>query len=309
MGLPKRDSVFWAPGRMGDRKNREVPRMGSGKVDGYFWITVTMNEIIQFIIQHGYVVLFIMVLADQMGIPMPATPMLLAAGALAGMGSISFIWALVLGVIASLMANILWYGVGRYKGGSVLSLLCQISLNPDSCIRDTAVFFSRHGARSLLVAKFIPGLSTITPPLAGVFRMKLGSFLIYNSLGAGIWVGTMIGLGYVFSHQIEVLADYSLRMGALVGAVLIGGLAVYIVWKIAQRRKFIRHFMMARILPEELKMKMDSGEEVLILDVRHALEFLSDPQMIPGALPFPLEQLNDQHGQIPRDREVIVYCN
>jgi rhodanese-related sulfurtransferase len=84
---------------------------------------------------------------------------------------------------------------------------------------------------------------------------------------------------------------------------------VYIVWKIAQRRKFIRHFMMARILPEELKMKMDSGEEVLILDVRHALEFLSDPQMIPGALPFPLEQLNDQHGQIPRDREVIVYCN
>jgi membrane protein DedA with SNARE-associated domain len=268
-----------------------------------------MNEVVQFITQHGYSLVFLSVLADQAGVPVPAAPMLLAAGALAGQGWIHFLPAFLLGVVAALASNVFWYWIGRTKGASVLSLLCRISLNPDSCVRNTAALFSRYGARSLLVAKFIPGLNTIAPPLAGIVRMPFAPFLVYDGLGAGVWVGVMIGLGYAFSQQIEVLAESALRMGFILVLVLVGGLAAFISWKYAQRYKFLRQIFTARISPVELKEKMARGEELAIFDVRHSLEFQADPQMIPGAAYFPLEKWKEEDYSLLRDKEVIVYCN
>jgi membrane protein DedA with SNARE-associated domain len=268
-----------------------------------------MSELLQFLIRHGYTVLFVWVLAEQVGAPVPAAPLLLAAGVLAGEGSLHFTLAFVLAVAASLISDSLWYLIGRLKGGSVLSLLCKISLKPDSCIRRTSDLFYHHGARSLLLAKFIPGLSTIAPPLAGVFRMSLWRFFLYDGLGACLWVGSFMGLGYLFSGQIEEVAAYAMKMGTTLTGLVFGGLAAYIIWKYVQRQRFLRHLRIARITPEELKRKFDAGEEVMVVDVRHPFEFAAEPQTIPGALYLSLEDLDQEHSKIPRDKDVVLYCN
>jgi len=268
-----------------------------------------MNEIIEFVTQHGYFLVFLFVLADQIGAPIPASPMLLAAGALAGQGWIHFLPAFLLGVAAALASNLIWYWIGKSRGGSVLTLLCRISLNADSCVRNTSNLLSRYGAPSLLVAKFIPGLNTIAPPLAGIIRMPLAAFLIYDSLGAVIWVGVMIGAGYAFSHQLEVLAESAVRMGFILVLVLIGGLAAFISWKYAQRYHFLRQMITARISPSDLKEKIDRGEELAIFDVRHALEFQANPQIIPGAVHFSPEKWKEEDYSPLRSKEVIVYCD
>jgi len=268
-----------------------------------------MQEFIQFMGKHGDSVLFFWVFAGQFGIPLPAAPLLLAVGALAGEGWMNLHRALAWGIIASVVANIFSYWIGLRQGIAVLSLICRISFNPDSCVRKTSSLFSRYGVSSILIARFIPGFNTIAPPLAGVFRMNFFSFLLYDILGGGIWVGAFVGLGYLFRDQIEDLILYAQGMGVFLAVILIGILAIFLFWKYSQRRKFFREALMAHITPEELKGKLDSGEEVVIIDVRHLMEFQADPRTLPGAFYLPLEQLDKGYQRIPRDREVIVYCN
>jgi membrane protein DedA with SNARE-associated domain len=214
-----------------------------------------------------------------------------------------------LSAIAALLGDLFWYLIGRQKGGPVLSLLCRISLNADSCVRRTLDIFSRHGARTLLVAKFIPGINTVAPSMAGVFHMHPLRFFLFDGLGVCFWVVLFSGLGYLFSDQLEEIAYRALRLGTFLLVVLVGGLAAYIIVKYSQRRRFLRHLRIARITPEELKSKLDAGEDLMILDVRHSVEFKADPQTIPGALFWPLEELEKGQPPIPSDREVILYCN
>ncbi len=268
-----------------------------------------MNEVIQFLIQHSYAVLFVWVLAEQIGMPMPAAPMLLAAGALAGRGLLHFTLAFILAVLACLISDLLWYQIGRRKGASVLSLLCRISLNPDSCVRRTVDLFYRYGARSLLLAKFLPGLGTVTPTLAGTFRMNGLRFFFYDGLGACFWVGSFLGLGYLLSDQIEEVAIHAARLGTSLVGLVLGILTAFIFWKFNQRQRFLHHLRIARITPEELKKKLDAGEEVMVLDVRHPLEFAADPRTIPGAFYVRLEELDKEDTRIPRDRDVVIYCS
>ncbi len=267
-----------------------------------------MNETFQFLLQYGYAVIFVTVLAEQIGVPVPSTPVLLAVGALAGLGQLNLAVVMTLAVVASLLGDLLWYQLGRRRGSRVLSWLCRISLEPDSCVRRTENMFARHGARSLLVAKFIPGLSTVAPPLAGIFQMRLARFLLFDSLGSFFWVGAFAGLGYLFSDQFEQIAAYAARLGAWLGLILGGGLIAYLVWKFVHRQRFIRNLRIARITPEELKRKLDAGEEVVIVDLRHSLDFEADPRTIPGALHLAAEELEEHHQDIPRDRDIILYC-
>jgi membrane protein DedA with SNARE-associated domain len=269
-----------------------------------------MKGVIPFLIQHGYAIVFIWVFGEQIGLPVPATPMLLAAGALAGEGQLNFAIALGVAALGALLSDVLWYLIGRYRGGSVLSWICKVSLTPDSCIRHTEEIFSRHGPRSLLVAKFIPGLNTAAPSLAGIFHMPLARFFLFDCLGVFFWAGAFVGLGYVFSNQIEQIAIYALRLGTSLILVILGGLAAYILWKYLDRRQFLKRLYMARVTPEELKQKLDGGEDLTIFDMRHSYEFEADPQTIPGAVHLSLERLEKGDlSIIPRDREVILYCN
>ncbi len=269
---------------------------------------LTVDEAIQFLVRQGYTVLFVWVLVEQIGLPLPAIPLLLAAGALAGAGRLNIAIAIGVAVLAALLSDIVWYQIGRHRGSRVLQLLCRISLEPDWCVRRTEDVFARHGARSLLVAKFIPGLNTVAPPLAGIFRMRLPRFLLFDSLGALLWAGGFAGLGYLFSQQLERVAASALRLGTSLVSVLVGGLAAYIIWKYVQRQRFLRQLRIARISPEELKRKLDAGEDVVIVDLRHSLDFQAKPHTIPGALRLPVEELEQRHHEIPSNRDIVLYC-
>jgi membrane protein DedA with SNARE-associated domain len=267
-----------------------------------------MNEAISFLIRHGYSVIFLWVFAEKVGLPLPTAPVLLAAGVLAGEGRLQLAAALLLAVLAALLGDQIWYQVGRFRGSRVLALACRVSLDPDSCVRQAKNLFARHGARSLLVAKFVPGLNITTSPLAGMFRMPLRRFLLFDGLGIFLWAGFYTGLGFLFSHRIEQLFSRGNGLGpwvTFIGPAAMGG---YIVWKYIQRRRFLRRLFMTRISPEELKEKIDAGEDVLILDVRHVLEFEALPQIIAGAFHLPMEEIDKTAFQIPRDREVVLCC-
>lgn len=267
-----------------------------------------MDEAFQFLIRHGYSVLFVWVLAEQLGLPLPATPLLLAAGALAGSGQMNVWLAIALAVFASLLGDLSWYQFGRVRGGKVLNLLCRISLEPDSCVRKTESAFVRHGARSLLIAKFVPGLNTMAPPLAGIIGMRLGRFLIFDALGALLYLGSFVVLGYAFSSQLEQVAARVAGLGFSLLVILGGALGAYIGWKYVQRRRFIRSLRIARITPDELKSKIDAGEEVVIVDLRGSLDFDAAPQTIRGAIRMAPDKVEEGHMQIPRDREIVLFC-
>jgi membrane protein DedA with SNARE-associated domain len=270
---------------------------------------LSLEQAADFLIRHGYVLLFGWVLLEQMGLPIPAVPLLIAAGALAGAGKMNLTFAVALAFIAVILADLFWYSLGRYRGGRILKLLCRISLEPDSCVRRTENLFVRHGALSLLVAKFVPGLNTAAPSLAGIFRMPVRRFLIFDSLGGLFWVITFTSLGVIFSDQLEQIAVRALSWGGWAIAVLAGSLAAYILWKFIQRRRFLRRLRIARITPKELMDKLTAGENISIVDLRQPMDIEAFPQMIPGALRIAMEEIEDRHGEIPRDRDVVLYCS
>ena len=267
-----------------------------------------MNDAVRFLLHHPYLVLTGWVFIEQAGLPIPSIPLLMAAGVLAGMHQVNAALAIGLAVGACMAADILWYEIGRTRGAKVLNLLCRISLEPDSCVRRTESLFAARGARSLLFAKFLPGLGTAAPPLAGMIGMKIRRFLVYDAAGAFLWAGGFIGLGYLFRKQLDLVARYATGLGAGLFVMLAGSLGAYICWKFIQRQRFLRKLRIARITPEELKAELDAGEDVMVVDLRHSLDFEADPQRIPGALHITSEEFDQRHQEIPRDRDIILYC-
>ena len=194
-------------------------------------MVATVNGTLQFAVEHGYAVLFVWVFAEQIGIPVPSIPFLLAVGALAGAGRLNFALALALGASAALLADLVWYYAGRRRGPRVLRVLCRLSFEPEACVRNTEKMFTEHGARSLLVAKFIPGLNLVAAPLAGLIRMPVLRFSLFDALGALLWMGSYAGLGYLFSEQLEQGAAYALRLNSALLLVLIGSVLAFMAWK------------------------------------------------------------------------------
>src|SRR5882762_8548041 len=267
-----------------------------------------MHRTVEFLLQHGYSLLLAWVFAEQIGLPVPSMPLLLAAGALAGSGHLSLFASLVYVVFAALAADSIWYYLGRHKGIRVLQLLCKISLEPDSCVRRTEGVFAKRGARSLLIAKFVPGLGTVAPPLAGVFHMRARRFLLYDALGTILWAGSFLGLGYVFSGEIERVAEHLENLGSGLLVLVLGAFTTYIAYKFLARQRFLRELRIARITVEELKQKIDAGEELVIVDLRHSVDFEAEPETIPGAFRMDAKELEENNDRLPRDREVILYC-
>jgi membrane protein DedA with SNARE-associated domain len=267
-----------------------------------------MDKAIIFLVSHGYLVLTAWVFAEQFGFPISSVPLLMAAGALAAAGKLGLAGITIFPIAASLLADSIWYEIGRFKGSSVLNLLCRISLEPDSCVRNTENLFARQGSNALVVAKYVPGLSTVAPPLAGMFGMRVASFLLYDGAGALAYIGGFVGLGYVFSHQLERVAEIALNLGTGLVVLLVASLVLYIAWKYLQRRRFLRKLRISRITPEELKRKIDAGEDVVVVDLRHSMDFASNPTTIPGAVFLPSEDFEKRYKEIPRDRELILFC-
>jgi membrane protein DedA with SNARE-associated domain len=267
-----------------------------------------MTEIINFLLQHGYLVLFIAVVLEQFGIPVPSAPVLLAAGALAAHEHLNYGAVCLLSVAGALIGDLVWYEMGRRRGRKVLQFICRISLEPDSCVRSTEKIFARFGNRALLLAKFVPALGVAAPPMAGLLRMSLIRFLIYDTAGSALWVLVFTGIGLTFSSQIEEVALLLARLGIWALIVTLAPLAGYIIWKYIQRRRFLGRLQVTRIAPEEVMRKMSAGEKLYIVDLRHKLGIQADDVRLPGAIHIEPEEIEQRHREIPTDRDVVFYC-
>jgi membrane protein DedA with SNARE-associated domain/rhodanese-related sulfurtransferase len=248
------------------------------------------------------------VLANQLGLPVPVIPTLIVAGAWAAQGTISPAALFVGAIVACVSADSVWFLAGRVYGNGVMKLLCRISLTPDSCVSDTQSRFERWGSNALLVAKFVPGLALIAPPLAGATKMGWLRFIVFSTLGSAAWVGVAVMGGMLFRHQIEQvmprLADFGVAAASTIGALLVA----YIGYKWWERRRFYSLLRMARIDAEELYRSMGAGRAPLIVDVRSATALTLDPRRIPGALHVPLLEVEQHLRDLPRDREIVAYC-
>ena len=267
-----------------------------------------MSAFVQFLIDHGYTLLFFWVLLEQLGLPIPTAPLLLAAGALAHMGQLNLLLVFVLSVTAALLSDLCWYQIGRLRGKKALSFMCRISLDRDSCIIHTGELLSRHGARLLLVAKFIPGLNALATPSAGTVRMAFPKFILLDTLGSSLWAGAFTGMGYLFSSDIEYIAAKLGKLGAWIALIVPGSLVAYVAWKYFRRQRFLRQVSVLRITPEEVKQRLDAGDRLMILDVRDRDEIREESTVLPGAFSLPLGELESHHQEIPRDHDIVLYC-
>ncbi len=267
-----------------------------------------MNDALEILKANGYPMLFLAVLVDQLGLPLPSIPILLAAGALVGLGHLALGPVLLMILIAALLGDLLWYELGRRKGATILKFLCRVSLEPESCVRSTEGVFEKYGIRSLLFAKFIPGLYTVTPPVAGIVGLKLRRFIFFDSLGILIWAGLYVGLGALMSHQLEWLMAKVNAWGTSVLQVVVILVAAHILYKFIARQQFLRKLRIARITPEALMQMMESGVEVLIADLRHSSVLEQNAHTITGALVLAIDHLEERHSELPRDREIILFC-
>jgi len=260
------------------------------------------------LLTYGYLLLFVWVLVEQIGIPLPATPVLLAAGALSVDGGLSFGFAFAIGLVACMISDSTWYLVGKRYGHHMLRLLCKLSLEPTICVRRTQNSFGRGRRSTLLFAKFVPGLATLAAPVAGQNGLPYGEFLVFDGLGAALWIGTVLLAGRLFGDALKRDPNLLNWFGRFSGILLILGILGFFIARVLRRRTVLRKLVASRLEPEELKRQLDAGESVYIVDLRHPLELLPDPFMLPGALHVSPEDLARRVHEIPRDRDVILYC-
>lgn len=268
-----------------------------------------MNETLDFLVRHGAAVLFAAVFVEQMGIPLPAAPWLLAAGALSMDGRMNWLGVISAAAVGSILADMIWFYLGRHGGQRVLNLLCRISLEPDSCVRRTQNLFTRFGMRGIVAAKFIPGLSTLAPPMAGGSGLNAGKFLFFDALGSLLYVGCFVLVGVLFSHQLEQILGALASLGRSALGLVIGLVGLYLGYKYFQRRRLLNELRMARITADELHQKQEAGENLLVLDLRSHSELEQDPSLVRGALHMSLDEVPLHLHEIPRDRDIILYCS
>jgi membrane protein DedA with SNARE-associated domain/rhodanese-related sulfurtransferase len=265
-----------------------------------------MSGLIEFLIAYGLPLLFVAILVEQLGLPLPAVPWLLAVGSLSANAKFSAPAGIAVAAIACLIADLTWFYLGRNHGNRLLGLLCRISLEPDSCVRRTENAFTRYGLRTLLVSKFIPGLNTVAAPLAGASKVSARRFLLFDATGSIIYASCYILLGYFFRNQLEQIAAALAGLGKSALLLLASLVVAYLAFKLWRRQLLLRELRMTRITVAELRQKLDAGENPLIFDLR-ADSGDGEELIIPGAVRISMDELG-KSTDIPRDRDIIVYC-
>jgi membrane protein DedA with SNARE-associated domain/rhodanese-related sulfurtransferase len=257
---------------------------------------------------YGLVIVALNVLLNQIGLPVPVVPTLVLAGAIAASGQQPLAPVFLAAVAACLLADSGWYWVGQKYGIRVLKTLCRISLEPDSCVNETQSQFDRWGVNSLVIAKFVPGWATIAPPLAGAMRIGWLRFIALSTLAAMLWVGAGLLAGALFKTQIALLLIHLDRIGSIAFLGALALLSLYVAFKWWERSRFYKMLRMARISVAELYALIEAGAEPLIIDVRSPIARELEPHWIPGALHISLPDVDVHLKDLPRDRDIILYC-
>jgi membrane protein DedA with SNARE-associated domain/rhodanese-related sulfurtransferase len=257
---------------------------------------------------YGLAVVFAWAFAVQAGMPAPAVPMLLGAGAMSGSGRMDLALAIAAAMAATLGADVLWYWLGRFHGTRVLQLLCRFSLDSDSLIRRAKERFVAHRLRYLILAKFLPGANPLAAGLAGAVPIRLDRFVFYAATGALLWAGAWIALGYLWADIIARIATDAGLVGTPLVVVVAAALVIYLASKFVSRQRFFRHLRKARITPIQLKRRLEAGDHPTIFDLRTKLDIETNPYGIPGARWISVDALDEPHQLIHKNSEVVFYC-
>ena len=265
-----------------------------------------MDHIARVIGEFGLLAVFLNVLLDEGGLPLPDYPLLAVAGALAAQGQLSVISVIAAAVAGSFIADNSWYWIARRHGGRVLALLCKLSLSPDTCVRQTESLFVKVGPAALLFAKFIPGLGSVAIALSGITRVPPALFILFELVGASLYLGLPILLGWLFHNAVTNILDTLARLGAIGLAIIVGTLALYLFIRWSQRMLFIRQLRMDRITVDELASLLDNEKKPILLDVRSRQARAGG--VIPGAIAAHPEDMHPTLKHHDRDAEIVVYC-
>jgi membrane protein DedA with SNARE-associated domain/rhodanese-related sulfurtransferase len=272
-----------------------------------------MRGFMAMFVAHKYAVLFGWVLAEQAGVPIPSLPVMLAAGTMSAAHKLHLAYAIPLIMLACLLADSVWYFLGQRYGRRILDLLCKFSLETSNCVVKTQGSMGRRGAVTLLFAKFVPGLSTMAAPIAGQARIGYWKFLIYDMAGTVIWAGSWLFAGRFFGDLAKRSSEFFGMLGHFAVILVLGAVIGVVVYRVAKRRQFRNELVGLRLEPSELQKMIaaarDAGMDLpFIVDLRHPLDVLTDPLVLPGALRIGPDELKLRSGILPRDRDVILYC-
>ena len=264
-----------------------------------------MEFLVELVQRYGVALVFAAVLIEQIGLPLPSYPVILVTAAVSAQGA-GVARVIAVAVFACLLADFTWYRVGARFGRRVLTLMCRISLSPDSCVRQTETIYEQWGAPSLLIAKFVPGFATVSTAMAGVVGVGALTFAFFDLVGAMLWVGVAAILGWIFRNAVDdVLAV--LQSAGRLGVAAVGlAFALYLGVKFVQRQRLLRQLRMARVSVDELHAMLQDDPPPLVIDVRSAGS--REAGFIPGSRwvepHVPDEQLRD----LPEVEEVVIYC-
>jgi membrane protein DedA with SNARE-associated domain len=269
-----------------------------------------MTSLLSSISHHGYLLLALVCFAEAVGLPVPAALAILTAGAVAAYGDLHFYLVFGIAVLSLISGDVLLYFMGRVSGWALLGFLCQLSASPETCILRSAEYFYRRGKQTLLFAKFIPGINTMSPPLAGSMKMRLGDFLQFDALGAVFYAGAYSLAGYLFSDALRAITRGLRSAGFAAEVIFAIGLAAYVAYRIWVYRKYRLLDVIPRVPAEELAKRLasDAAKNMLIADVRSHGYYDADAERIAGSVRFEPNNLIEEIKNLPKDREIYLYC-
>jgi membrane protein DedA with SNARE-associated domain len=269
-----------------------------------------MTDLLTLISQHGYLFLATICFAEAIGLPLPAALALLTAGAVAAYGQLHFYFVFLTGLLAMLCGDVLLYFTGRATGWALLGVLCRLSASPETCILRSAEYFYRRGKQTLLFSKFIPGVNTMSPPLAGSMRMRPQQFLAFDAVGAALYIGAYALAGYIFSDALRAITRGLRSAGSAAELIFAIGLVVYVVYRIWVYRKYRLLDVAPRVPAEELARRLTTAApgSILIADVRSHGYYDADSERIAGSIRLEPNRLEDEIKGLSKEREIYLYC-
>jgi membrane protein DedA with SNARE-associated domain/rhodanese-related sulfurtransferase len=263
---------------------------------------------VDFFLQYGYLILFLWVGAEQLGVPVPSIPLLIAAGAISATRHMSIAGMLLAVVAACAVSDTVWFNLGRRFGGKVVRLLCRLSLETDTCVKRTENIFTKHGPAALLIAKFMPGLNSVAAPIAGESGMQYSRFIAWDLAGATLWATAFLLAGRLFGDTLKKYQNLGLWTGRLAGFLFVAAILGFLIYRVVKQRRFLTQVRNARLEPEELMEMIESGHSLYIVDLRHPLDYVTDPRTLPGAVRLLPNELMSHSKDIPRDRDIVLFC-
>lgn len=272
-----------------------------------------MAWVMSLFLRHAYSVMFGWVLIEQGGLPVPSVPLMLAAGTMTAAHRLHVAFLLPVVLLACLISDSAWFWMGRRYGSRVLDVLCKFSLEAATCVNRTQGSIARRGAFTLLFAKFVPGLSTMAAPIAGQAGVKYPEFVAFDMLGSLLWAGAWLFAGRFFGDVAKRSNEFFSTLTHFAGVLVLLMIVGVLVYRYMQRRRFLSELQGMRLEPAQLLMMINEAktagiDQPFIIDLRHPLDVLTDPLVLPGALRIGPDELKRRRELIPRDRDVVLYC-